>query len=91
LQVGKDLRNNSRSIKEIVQFDDEDLSEEKIETKAKGTLKKIDKIAALYLLATKQAAKLRAFLVPTSVSTSMPVMPSPVPASRCRNAPASSI
>jgi len=59
LQVGKDLRNNSRSIKEIVQFDDEDLSEEKIETKAKGTLKKIDKIAALYLLATKQAAKLQ--------------------------------
>jgi RNA polymerase primary sigma factor len=59
LQVGKDLRNNSRSIKEIVQFDDEDLSEEKIETKAKDTLKKIDKIAALYLLATKQAAKLQ--------------------------------
>src|ERR1700693_711650 len=59
LQVGKDLRNNSRSIKETVHFDDEDLSEEKIETKAKDTLKKIDKIAALYLLATKQAAKLQ--------------------------------
>ncbi len=59
LQVGEDLRNDSRSIKEIVQFDDEELSEEKIEAKTKETLKQIDKIAALYLLATKQAAKLQ--------------------------------
>jgi RNA polymerase primary sigma factor len=59
LQVGEDLRNDSRSIKEIVQFDDEELSEEKIETKTKKTLKQIDKIAGLYLLATKQAAKLQ--------------------------------
>ncbi len=33
LQVGEDLRNGSRSIKEIVQFDDEELTEEKIEAK----------------------------------------------------------
>ena len=59
LQVGEDLRNDSRSIQEIVQFDDEELSEEKIEAKTKETLKQIDKIAALYLLATKQAAKLQ--------------------------------
>ena len=59
LQVGEDLRNDSRSIKEIVQFDDEELSEEKIEAKTKKTLKQIDKIAALYSLATKQAAKLQ--------------------------------
>jgi len=59
LQVGEDLRNNSRSIREIVQFDDEELFEEKIETKTKETLKRIDKVAALYLLATKQAAKLQ--------------------------------
>ena len=59
LQVGEDLRNDSRSIKEIVQFDDEELSEEKIEAKTKETLKQIDKIAALYVLATKQAAKLQ--------------------------------
>src|ERR1700693_5885551 len=57
LQVGEDLRNDCRSIKEIVQFDDEELSEEKIEAKTKKTLRQIDKIAALYLLATKQAAK----------------------------------
>jgi RNA polymerase primary sigma factor len=59
LQVGKDLRNDSRSIKEIIQFDDEELTEENVEAETKKTLKKIDKIAALYLLATKQAAKLR--------------------------------
>jgi len=59
LKVGEDLRNNARSIKEIVQFDDEELSEEAIEAKTKETLKQIDKIAALYLLATRQAAKLQ--------------------------------
>ncbi len=58
LQVGDDLRNGSRSIKEIVQFDDEELTEEKIEAKTKETLKQIDKIAKLYLLAMKQAGKL---------------------------------
>jgi RNA polymerase primary sigma factor len=58
LQVGEDLRNGSRSIKEIVQFDDEELTEEKIEAKTKATLKQIDGVAKLYLLALKQAAKL---------------------------------
>ena len=58
LQVGEDLRNGSRSIKEIVQFDDEELTEEKIEAKTKETLKQIDKVAKGYLLAMKQAAKL---------------------------------
>jgi RNA polymerase primary sigma factor len=58
LQVGEDLRNGSRSIKEIVQFDDEELTEEKIEQKTKETLRQIDKIAKLYLQALKQAQKL---------------------------------
>ncbi len=58
LQVGEDLRSGSRSIKEIVQFDDEELTEEKIEAKTKETLREIDKIAKLYLLAMKLAAKL---------------------------------
>jgi RNA polymerase primary sigma factor len=58
LQIGEDLRNGSRSIKEIVQFDDEELTEEKIEQKTKETLKQIDRIAKLYLLAMKQAQKL---------------------------------
>ena len=58
LQVGEDLRNGARSIKEIVQFDDEELTEEKIEAKTKETLREIDKIAKLYLQALKLAAKL---------------------------------
>ena len=59
LQVAENLRNGSRSIKEIVQFDDEALTEEKIEAQTKETLKQIDKIAKLYLLAMKQASKLQ--------------------------------
>jgi len=59
LQVGEDLRNNSRSIKEIILVDDEDLTEENVEAKTKDTLKKIDKIATLYSLATKQAVQLQ--------------------------------
>ncbi len=58
LQVGEDLKNGSRSIKEIVQFDDEELTEEKVEAKTRDTLKQIDKVAKLYLNAMKQAAKL---------------------------------
>jgi RNA polymerase primary sigma factor len=58
LAVGDDLRRGARSIKEIVQFDDEELTDEKIEEKTKQTLKAIDRIAKLYLQAMKQAAKL---------------------------------
>ena len=58
LAIGKALREGTRSIKEIVQFDDEELTDEKIESKTKKTLKIIDKIARLYELAAKQAAKL---------------------------------
>src|ERR1700719_2568198 len=58
LQVGEDLKNGSRSIKEIVQFDDEELTEEKVEAKTRDTLKQIDKVGKLYLLAVKQAEKL---------------------------------
>ncbi len=52
--VGEDLRNGTRSIKEIVQFDDEELTEEKIEAKTHETLKQIDKIAKLYLVASSR-------------------------------------
>ena len=41
-----------------MQFDDEELTEEKIENKTKQTLKVLDKIAGLYDQALKQAAKL---------------------------------
>ena len=58
IAVGDDLRKGVRSIKEIVQFDDEELTEEKIANKTKQTLKSIDKIAKLYETALKQAARL---------------------------------
>jgi len=58
IAVGDDLRKGGRSIKEIVQFDDEELTEEKIANKTKQTLKHIEKIAKLYETGLKQAAKL---------------------------------
>ena len=50
LAIAEDLRKGTRSIKEIVQFDDEELTEEKIENKTKQTLKVLDKIAKLYTI-----------------------------------------
>src|SRR5215472_16162755 len=58
IAVGDDLRKGARSIKEIVQFDDEELTEAKIAHKTKHTLKCIDRIAGLYETALKQADKL---------------------------------
>ncbi|HEY4817556.1 MAG TPA: RNA polymerase sigma factor RpoD [Candidatus Acidoferrum sp.] len=58
IAVGDDLRKGVRSIKEIVQFDDEELTEEKIANKTKQTLKHIEKIAKLYDNALKQAIRL---------------------------------
>jgi RNA polymerase primary sigma factor len=59
LTIGEELRKDIRSIKEIVLFDDENLTEEKIENKTKQILKIIDKIQKLYQVALKQAAKLQ--------------------------------
>ena len=58
LSIGEDLRKGTRSIKEIVQFDEEELTDEKIEAKTKKTLKQFERIGNLYLEALKQAAKL---------------------------------
>ncbi|HXY14917.1 MAG TPA: RNA polymerase sigma factor RpoD, partial [Terriglobales bacterium] len=58
IAVGDDLRSGARPIKEIVQFDDEELTEAKIANKTKQTLKYIDRIAELYETSLKQAAKL---------------------------------
>ncbi len=70
LAIGEELRKGTRSIKEIVQFDDEELTEEKIENKTRQTLKVIDKIGKLYETALRQAEKLER---------------TPGRASRCRN------
>ena len=58
MAVGDDLRTGVRSIKEIVQFDDQELTEEKIANRTRQTLKDIDKIAELYKTALKQSEKL---------------------------------
>jgi RNA polymerase primary sigma factor len=58
MAVGDNLRTGVRSIKEIVQFDDEELTEEKIANRTRQTLKDIDKIAELYKTALKQSEKL---------------------------------
>jgi len=58
LAIGADLRAGNRSIKEIVVFDDEELTEEKIENKTRHTLRIIDKIEKLYEGANHQAVKL---------------------------------
>lgn len=58
LEIAKDLREGTRSIKEFVLFDDDELKEEKIEKKTRQTLKTLDKIAVLYELALRQSARL---------------------------------
>src|SRR5215831_6663144 len=58
IAVGVGLRDGARSIKEIVHFDDEELTEEKIAKKTKQTLRQIEKIAELYKTALKQTEKL---------------------------------
>ena len=58
LAIGQDLRAGTRSIKEIIQFDDEELTEEKIEAKTRATLKVIDKIEKLYEQGLREAARL---------------------------------
>jgi RNA polymerase primary sigma factor len=58
IAVGDDLRNGTRSIKEVVQFTDEELTDAKIATKTRQTLKHIETIAELYDIALKQAETL---------------------------------
>jgi RNA polymerase primary sigma factor len=57
LTVAEAVRSDSRSIKEVVHFGSEELSNEKvIKSKTRRTLKIIDAIGELYHLAQKQAA-----------------------------------
>ncbi len=58
LAVGADLRSGHRSIKDVVQIDEEELTAEKVEEKTRQTLRVIDKIENLHALARKQAGKL---------------------------------
>jgi len=58
IAVGEDLRSDARPIKEIVQLDEEELTEAKLANKTRQTLKSIERISELYETALKQAAKL---------------------------------
>jgi RNA polymerase primary sigma factor len=58
MAIAGDLRTGTRSIKEIVHFDEEELTEEIIEDRSQQTLKVLDRISALYNTALKQASKL---------------------------------
>jgi RNA polymerase primary sigma factor len=58
ISVGEELRNGTLSIKKIIQFDQEELTEEETENKTREVLRIIGKIAQLFELAHKQAAQL---------------------------------
>jgi RNA polymerase primary sigma factor len=60
IATGAALRAGTRSIKEIVQFDEEELTVEILEDKTRQTLKIVDKIEQLYNVGLKQAIKLNA-------------------------------
>jgi RNA polymerase primary sigma factor len=57
LAAAAELRNDVRSIRRIVQFDQEELTEADFESKSRQTLKILDKLQKLYELATKQAER----------------------------------
>lgn len=58
MMVAGELRTGTRSIKEIVQFDEDELTDQTIEDKTGQTLQLLNNIGALYNLAVKQAGNL---------------------------------
>ena len=58
IEMGKEIRSGARSIREVVQFDEEELRVEKIEKMTRRVLRIIDKIEKLYALGVEQAASL---------------------------------
>ncbi len=58
INVGEELRNGTLSIKKIIQFDQEELTEEETENKTHEVLRIIGKIEQLYGVAVKQVAQL---------------------------------
>jgi RNA polymerase primary sigma factor len=59
IATGRGLRDGRRTIKDVIRFDDEDLTAEKIEAKTRATLSIIGKIEKLYDSATQQALRLQ--------------------------------
>jgi RNA polymerase primary sigma factor len=62
LAAGEDLRSGTRSIKAIVEFDEEELTEEIVESKTQYILRILSKIAKLYAAGLNQAARLKLVL-----------------------------
>jgi RNA polymerase primary sigma factor len=58
VSLGAQLRDGSRPIKEVVRFDDEELTTEKIDAKTRQTLRIIAKIGRLYKAGLRQATRL---------------------------------
>jgi RNA polymerase primary sigma factor len=58
IAAGKELRAGTLSIKKIVQFEQEELTDEETESRMRAVLRTIAKIEQLYALARKQAAQL---------------------------------
>ena len=57
IAVGAQLRQGTRRIKEIVKFDEEEVTEEILFARTRSTVRIIDKIEKLYTLGLKQAAR----------------------------------
>jgi RNA polymerase primary sigma factor len=60
VSVASALRQGTRSIKEVIQFGDEEITEEKIARKTKQVLRRIDSVALLHETASRQAEKFAA-------------------------------
>ena len=58
IAIGESLRRGMRSIKEIIQLDDEELTDEKRAAKTKQTLRQIEKITEFYNTSLRQTEKL---------------------------------
>jgi RNA polymerase primary sigma factor len=59
MAIGIGLRNGTRRIKEIVKFDEEELTADVLEGRKRSTLRIIDRVEKLYTVGLKQATRLR--------------------------------
>src|SRR2546423_4258689 len=66
ITTGRGLRDGSRTIKDVIRFEDEELAPERIEAKTRATLSVIGKIEKLYATATQQALRLRSIAKSTA-------------------------
>jgi RNA polymerase primary sigma factor len=58
IKIGRELRNGRRSIREVVHFDEQEVTAEQIAKGTRQTLRIIDKIKRLYGVGLQQAARL---------------------------------